>query len=456
MTKLDSRLGAFAALLLFTFPARADHWVFMAYMFGHGSLECEALSSFKDMAESSHGDNLDIWIQLARPNAHCGDSDNPYPKLEKWSGVRRFHNPKYPSKDEGKEILEPMEDPASLTRFITYVKAQSGSFDNNHYMLLIYGHGTGMEVRPFRLTREQSQALGLNAFRVGAKDSGDPPVAPRSFVLSIAAIAQALAAATTPLDVIAFDACVLADIEATYGLHKYTKELVASQERVPLKGFDYGGWLRGVSSTPSLTYADAAKLAVTTYADRYRDAHAPYPGSGLDLFTTLSAVDMRNLQPFFAAFTKFARKLTKLLEGPRNNADGVDYAFEIDAARRKCLSFASVYGVQDQIDLVLFLHNIVASKLPDHVKHEASALCKLLGSPTVEPYRSHQDDQYGASGVSIYFPLPESSLVPLYEKPEVNPFGSDTGWVDFLNAYRDCYPVAPVHAHHAYPARQKK
>ena len=85
------------------------------------------------------------------------------------------------------------------------------------------------------------------------------------------------------VDVIGFDACLMAMIETGYALRNTGVVLVGSEELKPGAGWNYERWLRPLADDPAAhAAADLGKLLVSAYRDEYGDRDD----------TTLSAVNL--------------------------------------------------------------------------------------------------------------------------------------------------------------------
>lgn len=70
-----------------------------------------------------------------------------------------------------------------------------------------------------------------------------------------------LSAEVPPIDVIGFDACLMATIDTAYMLADVAHCLVASEEVVPGVGFEYSGWLGALAGDTITTLHYAASIS---------------------------------------------------------------------------------------------------------------------------------------------------------------------------------------------------
>ena len=125
--------------------------------------------------------------------------------------------------------------------------------------------------------------------------------------LSLADISTVLnrfqAGSREPLfELVGFDACLMATVDAAYSLAGYANYMVASQELVPGIGWDYGGIASALASNPGIDGAALGRVICDTFqADSIR--------WGLASDITMSVVDLNRALAFFAAYDSFGFEL---------------------------------------------------------------------------------------------------------------------------------------------------
>lgn len=143
-----------------------------------------------------------------------------------------------------------MGDPLVLSAFIKYVKKKIPS---DYYALYIGGHGTG-----FNSDFPSSLALETNA-----PDNQD--------LLTINELSETLD--KTPIDLLAFDACLMGNLENIYQLEGGTKYIVASPENIPGPGNNYKYLIENFYSEAATT---PLALGIATLNSYYRGYTNPY------------------------------------------------------------------------------------------------------------------------------------------------------------------------------------
>jgi hypothetical protein len=113
--------------------------------------------------------------------------------------------------------------------------------------------------------------------------------------MSIPSLTRAFQRITPELDVLSFDACLMAQIEVLYNLKDSAKYFTVSDLPSPGYGYAYDEFLAQLSDNPSISTVDYLKVIVSTFGDRYDGSTV------VDHFTrkenaTLAAVDASGLQ----------------------------------------------------------------------------------------------------------------------------------------------------------------
>ncbi|HHX92099.1 MAG TPA: hypothetical protein GX688_00510 [Clostridiales bacterium] len=105
-----------------------------------------------------------------------------------------------------------------------------------------------------------------------------------------------------PLDIIGFDACLMATIDVARSFHGLAHYLVASQDGEPLDGWDYTGMMETLVQKPETTALDLAVSICSTYYEACAD-------SSFADSVTLSVVDLPAASGLFEAYEEFSAEL---------------------------------------------------------------------------------------------------------------------------------------------------
>jgi hypothetical protein len=412
-------------------PPLAD-WTVMVFMNGNNNLEPDAISNFRSMAEVGSTDQVKIVVQLARIGRYTIND----PETEYWVGARRFLVKRRMEPTKANTVAGgnlgriDMGSGTALKEFVTWAR---NAFPARHYMLILWDHGQG-----WRQLRALHRPIGES----GASGTVGAPYRSISYdelshhKLYNYDIQEALKppAGTDKLDVIGFDACLMAMVETAYAMKNVAKVMVASEELEPGEGWRYDDWLRELVNNPSVDEAGVGKMLVASYQKTYRN---------IDQETTLSAVDVSRIESLATSISDLANEMrAKLLPELRN----------IKAARASCELYAP--NERDALNRRIYFHHIdlahfcdvMAQQTHDGViRAKAQSVRASLNALVISNYRgAARQDAFGSYGLAIYFP--ESGALyrqDSYEEKgyqKVNTFKpvefvQRQSWSDFLHDY---------------------
>ena len=365
-------------------------WTVMVYMNAKNNLERAALSSFASMARVGSSARVAIVAELGRPfKKHYTIEQGG------WSGVCRFliargTNPLPKEAVDGCTGTrnDDMGKASSLSSFIVWAK---NAYPARRYMLVIWSHGQGWRLQ---LTGDQASdgdpAIPLGGFRAVSSDDDT------GSVLYNADVAEAVAGsfANRPLDLIGFDACLMAMIETAYALEPNAGIMVASEELEPAAGWNYAEWLGRLVAKPDATAKDLGTMIVAAYESRWRD----------DYLTTLSALELKGIRESAAHLSTFANAL---------RAAGSDELSRVAAARADMSSYGDSFRPPTRlsVDLVGLLRRYERRTKNEVLRLQSSALRQRLSGHVFANYASARSakppgrDPYGSEGLAIYFPI---------------------------------------------------
>ena len=197
------------------------------------------------------------------------------------------------------------------------------------------------------------------------------------------------------LEMLGFDACLMATLETASLMAPYTKYFVASEEIENGTGWDYR-YLKTYNTASNITVVTDALLAA--YRDSFRGSKTQY---------TLSCLDMAKLP---AAMSAANALFLKMAEGSLSG----DYK-KIAQLRDKTKRFYPNHGY----DLVDLSH--MAQTLQGLYQNQANALIRAIDQMVIQEVSNVED----TGGVSIYYPYDN-------QKKFVN------SWEKTAGAYLDC------------------
>lgn len=220
------------------------------------------------------------------------------------------------------------------------------------------------------------------------------------------------------IDIVAFDACLMGQLETGYELRNATDIIVFSEEGIPLTGFPYEDILLNLTLYSSATPRQLAESMVNYYVSAY-SVGGRYYDPLLD-FACLSAVDTSQLQ-------NVAMHLHALINELINPIQTIPAIYELVClARRYTQGFTSA----EFMDLGGFALQLAAAfsnetGLPfTEIHHLATNLSLAIESAIIA--ESHLTGVSGATGLGLTFGSYGSTQLALAD---------DTGWDEFMTYF---------------------
>ena len=403
---------------------RSSEWTVMVFMNAKNNLEEDGINDFLEMAAVGSTSDVNVVVQFGRPAEHY---DRRYGA---WSGVRRYHVKKgdEPLADKALAVVEgaaaDMGKPDSLIGFVTWARS---SFPAKRYALVIWNHGQG-----WRLQLDSSQGQAQRAARsdVAARASEKKPRIIGGFrsvshdedtgnILLNRQIQDSLGAHLKGerLEIVGFDACLMAMIETAFAMRGLAKHMVASQELEPGAGWQYDVWLRRLVEAPQVEGAALGKLIVEAYRERYGDQYK----------TTLSSVDLTQALPLSANISAIADHLI---------AAGGQGLETLRRARSGLKSYGDDQTQPNYVDLGLLLDRLGNASSDERLKELVRVAQTGLSRMVTANYRSRRlERHYGSNGVSIFLPEDKQAF-ELDPDKEGYLQRNQAGPVEFVQTYR--------------------
>lgn len=367
--------------------SKAASWTFLVYLDGDNNLDPDSVVDVAEMAAGA-GPGVNVVVLWDR-------LDGPGYLFQVTSGstqvVTGFAL-------NGKELNMGSGD--TLKAFVGFAL---GKYPASHVALDLWDHGD--DFRGFAWD-----------------DHPNPDGSPGDDFLTHDEIIGALAG--THLDILAFDGCVMSNIEVAY---EYAVRglsidfLVASEEYIPLQGFDYAAGLAAIVANPGMGAYDVAKALVDTYV-------ASYGGGGWQV--GLSVVEMSRVEALGSSLVNLGHVLAPNMEEIRD---------AVGTARGNAMLSSSMNGWEACIDLPTFVRSLDRtlgsdSRFGPAIDEVASQFDVVL------PYvrNTHGLEVKGAGGMALFFPGAFGSFsnnMWWYGDYYLRMTFPHAGWLDFLMAY---------------------
>jgi hypothetical protein len=432
--------------------ALTAEWTVMVYMNAKNNLECDALDNFAQLATLGSNSAVHVVVEMGRPKMildagrpksryGCGDKDQ-------WDGVLRFHVAKnqQPLPKTAVQVLgaADMGSADTLRDFVDWAQKHYGA---KHYLLVIWNHGQGWR---FQTARNQSVKVNFASGRAPAELSAElkravaeeGPQRPVGGFRSVSfdddtghflynrdiqdSLGDLLRG--NKLDVLGFDACLMAMAETGYAFRSIAGVLVASEELEPGSGWDYGDVLQQIQDNAgTLDAKGMGKVLVGSYKQAYRDR----------LKTTMSAMDLAQMDQFADTVNTLATTLKDNLASERAN---------IADARAACRNYGEDADMTNPVDIRQFANELLGRTKNADVSKVAKALVDSVDAHQLvySNYASKRSTSgYGSFGVSIYFPAtktdfdsdPDKSGYVRSNSEHIVEFVQKREWSSFLNNY---------------------
>ncbi len=374
-------------------------WTVMVYLDGDNNLEADALTDFSEMAQVGSSDQVKILVQLDRIASREAWDDT---SADDWDGTKRFVVEKgmRPTEASAAEDLgeQNMGDPDVLANFVEWGVANHPA---QHYALVVWDHGASW--------------LGI-----ASDDTSEDQLNLPELSAALETARQKTAYGT--LDLIGFDACLMAQLDVMMAVEPYAQVAVASAELEPNQGWAWDVWLGALAEDPGQDALAIAPTIVQSYIDSYKFADADD--------VTLAAFDLAKLGPLTQQVDRLSQAMLADMGGSYN---------AIGQARSYVDVYAPSYSEEfNAVDLGQF-----AQLLPDQgATGEVAAAAAAVGDALGQARIANGAGSYhaSASGLSIYFPQLADLYVDAYERG--SPLPRATKWADFLKGYHSAGDTA--------------
>jgi hypothetical protein len=366
--------------------ATGEGWTVLVYSIADTDLEPFLLEDVGEMGQVGSSDGLDIVALVDRSVDYSSD---PVLGLDDWQGAKLLH-----IGDGTAEVLEDYGeintgDPQVLQDFVAQGIANNPA---EHYALVITDHGASWP--------------GVGGDESAGHDG-----------LTLAEMNQAIAAGldeagVDKLDMLGFDACLMATYEVASMLAPLADRLIASQELEPGHGWDYRT-LQVLEDDPTTDVDALGSLIIDGFEAQAKEL-------GTDSGITLSMIDLNQMAAVDEAVTTFTDALVER---------AAEVAPIVGRTRENTLSFGrSPDPEQDthMADLGILVSQIGIEALD--VSDHADAVIRALNDAVLDKVEG--SSMQGATGLSVYFPPYAEFFDTDYDGVE-----SSTQWSEFLASF---------------------
>jgi len=393
MNKLIAGLAATAVVLTLGACSAGDSpaadsgsWTILTYSIADTDLEPYMMEDLDELGASGGYDDLNL-VALVDRSTDYGDDD--VLGLDGWDGGKLLE-----ITDGGATVLDDMGDintgdPQVLADFIT---RGISDYPADHYALVISDHGASW---PGVGGDESNDQDGLDLYELNT---------------GIAAGLEG--AGLDKLDLLGFDACLMATYEVASTLAPLADRLLASQELEPGHGWDYSSFAM-VGDNGGATVDELGSAIIAGFEAQAVDQED-------ESEITLSLTDLTKMPAVDAALADFTGQLIDRVDG-------------VAPVVGKTLAQTLGFGKSPDPDSDSFMTDlgILAGEIGVDaldVSDEADALVRAINDAVVDKVDGQATQ--GATGLSIYFP-PQ----PEYYVQDYDEITTDGNWGAFLTAY---------------------
>ncbi len=361
-------------------------WTILTYSIADTNLEEYMMTDLEEIGDVGSQEGLNLVALVDRAADY---TDEGVLGLDDWQGAKLLQIGQGEAtvlKDEGDINTG---DPAVLADFLSY---GIENYPADHYALILSDHGASW---PGVGDDESSDGDGLSLAELNE------------------GISDGLAGAgLEKLDLLGFDACLMATYEVASSLAPLANRMVASQELEPGHGWDYTAFDE-VADDGKATVDELAGAIIDTFKGQSED-------EGDEAEITLSEIDLTQMGAVDEALKAFTDVLIDNAQGigpavGRTLADTLGFGSSPDPDQDTFMKDLSIFTSQIGVGLLF-------------AADAADDLTRAINDAVLD--RVDGQATQGATGLSIYFPPSELYFDQSYaDLPNVG------GWIDFLTTY---------------------
>lgn len=373
-------------------------WTYMVYIAGDNNLSQAAIGDINEMEQVGSSSQVNVVIQVDFSQHYTPDvpSNTMRGKITQDNDTSTINSS---MEDMGSNVDMGLK--ATLTDFITWATT---NYPANNYALVLWDHGAG-----WKLSRRTG---GVVRGALQDETSG-------SF-MTLPDLASAVNESGVHLDIINFDACLMAMYEVAYEFNGLTDYMVFSEEVEPGDGDPYDTILQDLVDNPNMTPSQLAAMITTKYREFYELSGR--------MKVTKSAVDMAKTAQLHNQISELAQLMNNNISSERP---------DIQSARDESIN----YEYPENRDLGDFLENYYNRTSNGDITNQITAIQTTLSEMVIknEIFSPTANDAItGSDGLAIFLPrrdeVPDADLTR-YSLLAINQAREegDNTWGSFVN-----------------------
>jgi len=370
----------------------AGTWTVLVYAVGDNNLEDAMLGDMREMRTVTK-ENPDLTF-LVLADRSDGYTDDSLGRLGDWTTAKLVDvsGGAFTEVDDWGEAN--LGDPAVLIEFLDAAATHTPA---DHYALVFWDHGA---LSGIGSDESHSDVLELPEITLGL-DAG----------LETSGIGM--------LDLVGFDACLMASLEVASAVYPYATYMIASEDLIPNEGWAYAGF-DYLATAADPTVEDLGQSLLLAYTDT---------SASRSPTVTLSLLDLRRYLPFVEA-------LGDLSDAALDSLDTTAVVF--GRRRDKAMKFG--FDPNPEYDWFMVDLGQLLAKLARSgtvVADDAGLALALMREMVVDNRTG--EATAGATGLSVHFP----PTPDLFYQSWYDTMGTPV-WETFLNGYFDAGRAIPV------------
>lgn len=356
-------------------------YTIMLYMDGSDleSSNRAGTSTINEIISANTGDNINVVVQTGGSKRWFKEGIS-----SETNQIHLIKNGKITTV-ESNLGLKSMGDSSTLSEFIDYTMK---NYSADKYALIFWSHGFG-------------SVKGIGYDTLFDYDS-----------LTLPEIKTALEATKPNFEFVGFDACLMSTIEVADVFKNYSKYLLASEDFVSSKSWEYKSWLNKLNENIEMSAQDLSKLIADNYKSKYNFTEP-----------VLAAIDLSQMENINNCLAELSEEMITVI----NRWDFED----VLNARYNTFGFGDLGVKNGPLDLVDI---ISLSKSFDEYIYPLNGTEKITEAikKAVYPNSTYEDSQI--NGLSIFFPY--KTMIDIDESMAVyKEIGFNSKYMDLLDLY---------------------
>ncbi|MBQ9451728.1 MAG: hypothetical protein IJU65_00315, partial [Desulfovibrio sp.] len=259
-----------------------------------------------------------------------------------------------------------MGNSETLASFLRFCREK---YPADHAILIIWDHGGG-SVHELAIDENfNDDGLTLNELRTALENAWTPDEK------------------HPPLEIIGFDACLMATLDVANVVHGFARYMVASEDVVPGNGWEYKGFLTALAQNTSMDAEELGRHICDTYMAGCKEEDS-------EDSATMSVTDLSRLPQVNAAWNRLGLEAARAVK----NNNGFYAVMGRHANAAENYSNSKTSGYSNMVDMGDYINHL-KSNLPQNSQYALDALHNAIIYKVNGTYRK------SSSGLSFYYPL---------------------------------------------------